>query len=114
MAKLKFGLIQMGFKGDTNTEPDQIRDVMLEAHAPFIDDGGKHGVQVLCFQEVFTQPYFCPSQDRKWYDAAEKIPDGHNICISTMVFASMLRYSTTSFGSQMRKLLPDLLTFLKN
>jgi N-carbamoylputrescine amidase len=34
-------------------------------------------VQVLCFQEVFTQPYFCPSQDRKWYAAAETIPDGH-------------------------------------
>jgi N-carbamoylputrescine amidase len=32
---------------------------------------------VLCFQEVFTQPYFCPSQDRKWYAAAEKIPDGY-------------------------------------
>jgi N-carbamoylputrescine amidase len=34
-------------------------------------------VQVLCFQEVFTQPYFCPSQDRKWYAAAEPIPDGY-------------------------------------
>ncbi len=30
MAKLKCGLIQMGFKGDTNNEPDQIRDVALE------------------------------------------------------------------------------------
>jgi N-carbamoylputrescine amidase len=34
-------------------------------------------VQVLCFQEVFTQPYFCPGQERKWYAAAEAIPDGH-------------------------------------
>ena len=34
-------------------------------------------MQVLCFQEVFTQPYFCPSQDPKWYRAAERIPDGH-------------------------------------
>ena len=76
MTKLKCGLIQMGFKADTSMEPDQIRDIMLEAHAPFIDDAGKQGVQVLCFQEVFTQPYFCPSQDRKWYRAAEKIPDG--------------------------------------
>jgi N-carbamoylputrescine amidase len=49
---------------------------MIEAHIPFIEDAGKQGVQVLCFQEVFTQPYFCPSQDRKWYAAAEKIPDG--------------------------------------
>ena len=31
---------------------------------------------MLCFQEVFTQPYFCPSQDKKWYAAVEKIPDG--------------------------------------
>ena len=27
-------------------------------------------------QEVFTQPYFCPSQDAKWYAAVEKIPEG--------------------------------------
>jgi N-carbamoylputrescine amidase len=25
---------------------------------------------------VFTQPYFCPSQDTKWYAAVERIPDG--------------------------------------
>ena len=77
MAKVKCGLIQMAFKADINSSPDNIRDVMLEAHAPFIDDAGKQGVQVLCFQEVFTQAYFCPSQDRKWYGAAESIPDGH-------------------------------------
>ncbi len=77
MAKLKCGLIQMAFKGDTNSDPDTIRDVMLDAHTPYIEDAGEQGVQVLCFQEVFTQPYFCPSQDRKWYAAAENIPDGH-------------------------------------
>jgi N-carbamoylputrescine amidase len=77
MAKLKCGLIQMGFKGDTSKSPDAIRDVMIDAHRPYIDEAGKAGVQVLCFQEVFTQPYFCPSQDRKWYAAAERIPDGH-------------------------------------
>lgn len=77
MAKVKCGLIQMAFKGDTNDHPDKIRDVMLEAHIPYIEDAGKQGVQILCFQEVFTQPYFCPSQDRKWYAAAEAIPDGH-------------------------------------
>ncbi|MEQ9562375.1 MAG: nitrilase-related carbon-nitrogen hydrolase [Woeseiaceae bacterium] len=77
MAKLKCGLIQMAFKGDTNDSPEKIRDVMINAHIPFIEEAGKKGVQVLCFQEVFTQPYFCPSQDRKWYAAAEAIPDGH-------------------------------------
>lgn len=77
MSKLKAGLIQMSLKGDTAMSPDQIRDKMLEAHLPLIDEAGKQGVQVLCFQEVFTQPYFCPSQDDKWYAAAEAIPDGH-------------------------------------
>lgn len=77
MAKVKCGLIQMALKGDGSMEPEEIRDRMIEAHIPYIEDAGKQGVQVLCFQEVFTQPYFCPSQDRKWYAAAEKIPDGY-------------------------------------
>ncbi len=77
MAKVTCGLIQMALKGDGSMEPDDIRDRMLEAHVPFIEEAGNKGVQVLCFQEVFTQPYFCPSQDRKWYAAAETVPDGH-------------------------------------
>lgn len=78
MGKLVSGLIQMSLKGDAETmSPVQIRDAMLEAHLPMIDEAATKGVQVLCFQEVFTQPYFCPSQDSKWYAAAEAIPDGY-------------------------------------
>lgn len=76
MTKLRGGLIQMALKGDTSESPAAIRDKMIAAHLPLIDAAGKAGVQVLCMQEVFTQPYFCPSQDRKWYAAAEAIPDG--------------------------------------
>ena len=77
MTKVKVGLIQMGLKGDTSMTPDQIRDKMLDAHLPLIEKAAADGVKVLCFQEVFTQPYFCPSQDPKWYRAAEQIPSGH-------------------------------------
>jgi beta-ureidopropionase len=76
MNKITAGLIQMSLKGDTAMEPEKIRDLMLKAHLPLIDKAAKKGVQVLCFQEVFTQPYFCPSQDKKWYRATERIPDG--------------------------------------
>ena len=76
MSTLRAGLIQMGLKGDTSMSPAEIREKMIEAHLPLIEAAGKQGVQVLCFQEVFTQPYFCPSQDAKWYAAAERIPDG--------------------------------------
>ena len=76
MAIVKAGLIQVGLKGSTDQSPEEIRQQMIEAHIPYIEQAGKAGVNVLCFQEVFTQPYFCPSQDSKWYAAAEKIPDG--------------------------------------
>ncbi|GER06543.1 hypothetical protein JCM17843_08530 [Kordiimonadales bacterium JCM 17843] len=76
MTKLRGGLIQMGLKASTDKDPETIRKAMIEAHIPLIEEAGEKGVQVLCFQEVFTQPYFCPSQDTKWYDAAEAIPDG--------------------------------------
>ena len=76
MTKLRGGLIQMALKGSTEDTPENITKAMIEAHLPMIDEAGKQGVQVLSFQEVFTQPYFCPSQDSKWYAAAEHIPDG--------------------------------------
>ncbi|WP_374764442.1 nitrilase-related carbon-nitrogen hydrolase [Yunchengibacter salinarum] len=76
MTKLRGGLIQMALKSSTDNDPETIRKAMIDAHIPLIEEAGKKGVQVLCFQEVFTQPYFCPSQDTKWYAAAEKIPDG--------------------------------------
>ena len=79
MTMLKGGLIQMGLKGDTSMTPAQIRDKMNAAHVPLIEEAGKKKVQVLCLQEVFNQPYFCPSQDSKWYGAAERIPDGPTV-----------------------------------
>ncbi len=79
MNKVKAGLIQMGLKADTNESPEKIRDLMNEAHIQLIDQAGESGVQILCMQEVFNQPYFCPSQDTKWYSAAERIPEGPTI-----------------------------------
>ena len=75
--KVTVGLVQMALKGDADMSVAAIRDAMLAAHVPFIEQAAKRGVQVLSFQEVFTQPYFCPSQDAKWYAAAEPVPDGH-------------------------------------
>jgi beta-ureidopropionase len=76
MTTLRGGLIQMQLKGGTNLAPQQIREEMIGAHLPLIAEAARKGVQVLCMQEVFTQPYFCPSQDAKWYAAVERIPEG--------------------------------------
>ncbi len=73
---VKAAIIQMANKLDTAESCDAHREAMIEAHLPYIDQAGSQGVQMLCFQEIFTGPYFCPSQDAKWYDAAESIPEG--------------------------------------
>ncbi|MGE3635156.1 MAG: nitrilase-related carbon-nitrogen hydrolase, partial [Sandaracinaceae bacterium] len=49
---------------------------MFEKHLPLIDEAAKQGVQILCLHEIFNGPYFCPSQDSRWCDVAERIPDG--------------------------------------
>jgi beta-ureidopropionase len=77
MARIvKAGLIQMANKLDTGASCELHRNAMIEAHIPYIEKAAKQGVQMLCFQEVFTGPYFCPSQDSKWYGLTEEIPNG--------------------------------------
>ena len=73
---VKIGLIQVANKLPTESSCEEHRKAMIAAHIPFIEEAGKKKVQMLCFQEIFTGPYFCPSQDSKWYDLAEPIPDG--------------------------------------
>jgi N-carbamoylputrescine amidase len=53
---------------------EEIKQAMLEKHLPYIDEAGEKGVQILCFQEIFNTPYFCPGQDSKWYESAETVP----------------------------------------
>ena len=74
--KVKVGLIQMATKAPAEASCEEHRKAMLDAHAKYIEEAGKKGVNMLCMQEVFTGPYFCPSQDIKWYGLTEKIPDG--------------------------------------
>ena len=70
---VKGGLIQVA---STQSEGDiqKIKRSMLERTLQFVDKAGKAGVQVLCLQEVFDTPYFCPAQTPNWYDAAEPVP----------------------------------------
>src|SRR5207248_9633337 len=73
--KIKSGLIQMSLpKTEGEGTVQEIKDAMVEKHLPFIDDAGKKGVQILCLQEIFNTPYFCPGQDKAWYESAETVP----------------------------------------
>ena len=69
------GLIQcVNPVNDESAPVAHIKQKALEAHLPLIEEAGARGVQVLCLQEIFNGPYFCPSQSLRWYDAAEPVP----------------------------------------
>jgi beta-ureidopropionase len=76
---IKCALTQTRCELDGNESVDKIRDHMIEKHLKFVEDAGKQGVQILCFQELFTGPYFAAEQNIKWYDLTEKIPEGPTI-----------------------------------
>ena len=72
---IKSGLIQMSLpltEGEGSIE--EIMDAMVQKHIPLIEDAGSQGVQILCLQEIFNTPYFCPGQDNAWYESAETVP----------------------------------------
>jgi N-carbamoylputrescine amidase len=72
---IKGGLIQCSNPiNDPDASIDEIREAMIAKHIPLIEEAGRQGVQVLGLQEIFTGPYFCPSQDERWCDIAESIP----------------------------------------
>ncbi|MFH1001147.1 MAG: nitrilase-related carbon-nitrogen hydrolase [Bacteroidota bacterium] len=73
--KVKSGLIQMSIPiSEGEGSIAQIKEAMLQKHIPYIETAGKQGVQILCLQEIFNGPYFCPGQNSDWYKAAEPIP----------------------------------------
>ena len=73
---VKGGLIQASNPIPGDKDLQKIKQSMLDKHIPLIEQAGEQGVEVLCLQEIFYGPYFCPSQDSRWYTTAEAIPDG--------------------------------------
>ena len=72
---VRCGLIQCSNPINDESRPvAEIQEAMFAKHEPMIEEAGAKGVEILCLQEIFNGPYFCPSQDPRWYDAAESVP----------------------------------------
>ncbi|MDB4934499.1 MAG: N-carbamoylputrescine amidase, partial [Labilithrix sp.] len=65
------GLIQAATPYEAGWSIQKTQQAALDVHIPLIEEAGKKGVQILGLQEIFNGPYFCPSQDKFWYDATE-------------------------------------------
>jgi beta-ureidopropionase len=76
MARIvKGGLVQCSNPvNDEKKTVAEIQSAAFEKHLQYVHEAGKKGVQILGLQEIFNGPYFCPSQDQRWYDAAEPVP----------------------------------------
>jgi beta-ureidopropionase len=69
------GLIQCSNPiNDESVAIAKVQQAALDKHLKFVDEAGSKGVQLLCLQEIFNGPYFCPGQDKRWYEAAEPVP----------------------------------------
>jgi beta-ureidopropionase len=77
---IKSGLIQAATEAIGAVDaPDAatvaaVKEANIQRHLPFIERAGAEGVQILCLQEIFATPYFCPGQNAAWYAAAEPVP----------------------------------------
>ena len=72
---VRAGLIQCSNPiNDESVPVKKVQQAMLDKHLPLIEEAAKKGTQILCLQEIFNGPYFCPGQDKRWYAAAETIP----------------------------------------
>jgi N-carbamoylputrescine amidase len=76
---IKAGLIQAHNVAPTDAPIAEIKKANIEHQMKFVEEAAEKGVQMLCFQEIFTTPYFCAEQETKWYEAVEKIPDGPTV-----------------------------------
>ena len=72
---VRCGLIQCANPLNDESRPvEEIKEAMYQKHIPLIEQAAEKGVQILCLQEIFNGPYFCPSQDARWYESAEPVP----------------------------------------
>lgn len=76
---IKCGLIQAHNVAPTDAPIAEIRQANIDNQMKYVEAAAKQGVQMLCFQEIFTTPYFCAEQKTRWYEAVEKIPDGPTV-----------------------------------
>ena len=76
---IKCGLIQAANAAKPDATIDEIKKANIDNQMSMVEDAANQGVQILCFQEIFTTPYFCAEQETKWYEAVERIPDGPTV-----------------------------------
>jgi N-carbamoylputrescine amidase len=70
--------IPAGLEG-TGASLAEIKRAMVEKHLSMIRAAAADGARIVCLQEMFNGPYFCAEQAPRWYDSAERVPEGSTV-----------------------------------
>jgi N-carbamoylputrescine amidase len=70
---VRAALVQAAWTGD--------RESMIARNVELAREAAADGAQVLCFQELFTSPYFCSVQDEAHFSLTEAVPDGPTVTL---------------------------------
>lgn len=63
---VRAALVQAEWTGD--------QESMIDKQIGYARQAAEQGAQVLSFQEIFSAPYFCTTQDREYFSYAESMP----------------------------------------
>jgi N-carbamoylputrescine amidase len=73
---VRVGLIQASNVKGPEAPNAVIKKAMVDKHLKLIKQAADKKVKVLCLQEIFYGPYFAAEQNTRWYQLAEKVPNG--------------------------------------
>src|SRR6476469_9694276 len=69
-----------------------------------IAEAAAQGANVICLQELFTGPYFCQTEDHRWFAEAEPIPGP----TSERLAAAAKKHGVVIIGSLFERRAPGL------
>lgn len=68
---VRAAIVQTEWTGD--------KESMIQKHIDYTRQAANEGAQVMCFQELFDNAYFCQVQETEHMGSAEPVPDGPTI-----------------------------------
>jgi N-carbamoylputrescine amidase len=74
-------LIQSRFEASGDGSITSMKRDTIERHLALIGEAAERGAQVCCLQELFYAPYFAAEQNARWYEFAERVPDGPTVTL---------------------------------
>jgi beta-ureidopropionase len=77
--KVRCALIQSGSGVPMSSPIEEIKNAALAKYTRLIDEAALAGAKVIAMPELFSTPYFCNVTERRWYEAAEPVPEGPTV-----------------------------------